>query len=184
MSRRASVAGGPWSTSRGRRTDGMERPMKRLAWIVFFVVLVAAAWASVVAAQQPTPSDDDVNRIARQLYCPVCQNTPLDVCPTQACAQWRDLIREKLAAGWSDDQIKQYFVDQYGVRVLSEPPSGYWLVYTVPFLLLAVGLYILYRAYMSMRRKPVAVKTESTASPASGSDEYLSRVEDELKKRN
>jgi cytochrome c-type biogenesis protein CcmH/NrfF len=56
----------------------------------------------VASAQdtEPTgPTDDEVNAIAKQLYCPVCENIPLDVCPTQACAQWRDLIREKLARG-------------------------------------------------------------------------------------
>ena len=31
------------------------------------------------------PTDDDVNAVAKQLYCPVCENTPIDVCPTQAC---------------------------------------------------------------------------------------------------
>ncbi len=40
--------------------------------------------APALAQGQP-PTDDEVNRIAKQLYCPVCENTPLDVCPTQAC---------------------------------------------------------------------------------------------------
>ncbi|MFH1184324.1 MAG: cytochrome c-type biogenesis protein CcmH, partial [Chloroflexota bacterium] len=65
-----------------------------------------------VQAQAPTPTDDDVNRIARHLYCPVCENTPLDVCPTEACRQWRDLIRTQLSDGWSEARIQQYFVDQ------------------------------------------------------------------------
>ena len=40
-------------------------------------------------AQEATPipvTDDQVNAIAHDLYCPVCENTPLDVCGTQACA--------------------------------------------------------------------------------------------------
>ena len=61
-------------------------------------------------AQAPTPTDDEVNRIAQQLYCPVCENTPLDVCPTEACRQWRDLIRQQLSEGWTEEQIQQYFV--------------------------------------------------------------------------
>ena len=88
--------------------------------------LVALLVSGVVLAQDPTPvtvTDDQVNAVAKQLYCPVCENIPLDVCPTQACAQWRDLIREKLAAGWSEKQIKDYFVAQYGERVLAAPPA-------------------------------------------------------------
>jgi cytochrome c-type biogenesis protein CcmH len=68
------------------------------------------------------PSDDDVNSVAKKLYCPVCPNTPLDVCETKACTDWRAQIREQLADGWSQQQVMDYFVTQYGERVLAEPP--------------------------------------------------------------
>jgi cytochrome c-type biogenesis protein CcmH len=160
--------------------------MKRFLFTSLFVLLCSTLWVGAVSAQQPTPSDDDVNRIARQMYCPVCENTPLDVCATQACAQWRGLIREKLAAGWTDEQIKQYFVAQYGARVLAEPPSQGWyiLIYIIPPVLLVVGFYILYRALVGLR-KSGAAKAEAGAAPASGDDDtYLQRVEEELKRRN
>jgi cytochrome c-type biogenesis protein CcmH len=145
-------------------------------WIVLAVVLVLSQ--SEVQAQQPTPSDDDVNAVARELYCPVCENIPLDVCPTQACAQWRDLIRQKLALGWDKEQIKQYFVDTYGDRVLPEPPRRglHWLVYIVPPVVILAGGYVLVRA---MRRQK---KTITMAPPpAPEQDEYLRRVDEELK---
>jgi cytochrome c-type biogenesis protein CcmH len=162
--------------------------MKRYFWIFLAVTVLAFGWVSQASAQQPTPSDDEVNAIAKQLFCPVCENTPLDVCPTQACAQWRDLIRLKLSEGWTEAQIKQYFADQYGARVLSEPPRQglYWLVYIVPPFLFLVGVYILFRAFQSMRKPVLAeatVETESK-SPTSGNDDYLRRVEEELKKKN
>lgn len=150
-----------------------------------FVALFAALWSSSAAAQsnQP-PTDDDVNRVAKQLFCPVCENTPLDVCPTEACKQWRALIREKLADGWSDDQIKQYFVEQYGARVLSEPPrqGWYWLVYIVPVVLFGIGIVIMYRAFQSMR-KPLAAEDAEALPAAQVEDDYLRRVEEELKNR-
>ena len=162
--------------------------MKRVFWIVLLIALFSTIGVGIVSAQQPTPSDDDVNRIARQMYCPVCENTPLDVCATQACAQWRALIRDKLAAGWSDDQIKQYFVEQYGARVLAEPPRQglSWLIYIVPPLLFVAALYVLYRAFVSMR-KPLPDKSEpavETPGPGPDDDDYLRRVEEELNKRN
>jgi cytochrome c-type biogenesis protein CcmH len=115
-----------------------------------FAVMVPGA----VSAQQPTPSDDQVNQIAKQLYCPVCENIPLDVCPTTACAQWRELIRQKLADGWTEQQIKDYFVLQYGDRVLGTPPAQgiNWLVYLVPPVAILVGIYILFRAFRSWKR--------------------------------
>ena len=60
--------------------------------------------ASIALAQERAVTDDQVNAIAQQLYCPVCENVPLDVCPTAACAQWRATIREKLEAGWGTPQ--------------------------------------------------------------------------------
>ena len=160
--------------------------MKRVLRLAIFTVLISVGWVGVVLAQQPTPSDDDVNRIARQMYCPVCENTPLDVCATQACAQWRALIRDKLAAGWTDDQIKQYFVEQYGARVLAEPPRQglSWLIYIVPPVLFVIGIYVLYRAFVAMRRPARTAATTAAVPPDSGNDDYLRRVEDELKKRD
>jgi len=168
--------------------------MKKLFWITPFILFLAVLWSGAAFAQAPTPSDDDVNRIAKQLFCPVCENTPLDVCPTQACAQWRALIRQKLAEGWTEAQIKQYFVEQYGARVLSEPPrSGLnWLVYLVPPVLFVVGVIILVRTFRPAERSTDSERSDSTPVPgveppsdgAAASDEYAARLEDELKKRN
>src|SRR5512141_2429651 len=110
----------------------------RFTIAVIFGLLLMVFVSSVAFAQDPTPvtvTDDQVNAVAKQLYCPVCENIPLDVCPTQACAQWRDLIRLKLSQGWSADQIKVYFADQYGERVLATPraSTGFnWLLIPVP----------------------------------------------------
>ncbi len=158
--------------------------MKRNVLIFLAITVLALGFASRVLAQGPTPSDDDVNAVAKQLFCPVCENTPLDVCPTQACAQWRELIRTKLSEGWSAEQIKQYFATQYGARVLSEPPRQglNWLVYVIPPVLMLIGVYILFRAYQSMR-KPVLADVDEEESVAANSDNYLARVEEELKKR-
>jgi cytochrome c-type biogenesis protein CcmH len=92
--------------------------MKRqFTFSILALLVISFALVTVVSAQEVDPgtiSDDEVNAIAKQLYCPVCENIPLDVCGTQACAQWRELIRGKLAAGWGEDEIKEYFVLQYG----------------------------------------------------------------------
>jgi len=146
----------------------------------FALVFVFFAATITVKAQEPMPSDNDVNAIAKQLFCPVCENTPLDVCPTQACAQWRELIRLKLSENWTEDQIKQYFVDQYGARVLSEPPKKglFWLVYIIPPILMVVGLYIFIKALRNMR---ITEKEIQKAEAEEVEDEYLSQLEAELK---
>jgi cytochrome c-type biogenesis protein CcmH len=85
-------------------------------------VLASLLVIRVVAAQGGTVTDDQVNAVAKKLNCPVCENVPLDVCETQACIQWRDLIRHKLAAGETPEQIIVYFQTTYGDQVLQEPP--------------------------------------------------------------
>ena len=134
---------------------------------------------------QPTPSDNEVNRVAKQMYCPVCENIPLDVCPTQACSEWRELIRLKLSEGWSDEQIKQYFATQYGDRVLNEPPRRglNWIVYTLPALFFLGGALVLWRVLHGMQgKKSAAAEQLGQPSAPDGNDPYLKELEDELKK--
>jgi cytochrome c-type biogenesis protein CcmH len=158
-------------------------PFLIIAWVIglglFFVL------NGRVSAQEktPQPSDDDVNAVAKQLFCPVCENVSLDVCPTQACAQWRALVREKLAAGWSEQQIKEYFVIQYGDRVLAEPPRRglNWLIYILPPLFLLAGAIILFRVLRGMRQAP-AVEVKQFGQPKKD-DPYLVRMEEELRKK-
>jgi cytochrome c-type biogenesis protein CcmH len=150
---------------------------------ILISLVVSALPALAVSAQRPVPSDDDVNAVARELYCPVCENIPLDVCPTQACAQWRDLIRQRLGEGWTKQQIKDYFAAQYGDRVLAEPPQRGMnlLVYILPALFFLLGMYLVYRGIQSLRGPRRTPSVPPPSDPAS--DPYLSRVEEELEKR-
>lgn len=153
--------------------------------VLFLTIIILGAFAQPVFAQQQMPSDNEVNAIAKEMYCPVCENVPLDVCPTQACAQWRELIRLKLSQGWSEKQIKDYFVAQYGDRVLAEPPpSGLnWLVYVLPPVVFLVGVYVLYRVFTSMRRARAAAAGADTPSiDAKSTDPYLEKLEEELRR--
>jgi cytochrome c-type biogenesis protein CcmH len=154
-----------------------------LAGFLAFMIVLRPAFA-----QEPTPAgitDDQVNAIAKGLYCPVCENIPLDVCPTQACAEWRALIREKLSEGWSEAQIKDYFAAQYGDRVLASPPARglNWLAYVVPptiIMGMAIILFVAFRAW----KQPPPVKEPGTSPPSiDAGDEYVARLEEELRRR-
>ena len=161
-----------------------------------FAVLLSLQLALLLTlttfAQGPeeTPSADDVNRIAKNMYCPVCENTPLDVCETQACADWRDEIRLRLSEGWSDQQIYDYFVERHGDRVLAVPPARglNWLIYVVPPLLLLGGVGLVYRTLRASLRRSAYDSAGDQAEPASSGsqpedDRYAIRLEEELKKR-
>lgn len=169
---------------------------KKILRITFYVLIFFALTLTILTttfttafAQDTTPSDDEVNAIAKQLYCPVCENTPLDVCPTEACRQWRELIRDQLAEGKTEAEIKQYFVANYGARVLAEPPrTGFnWLVYIIPPVLILIGAIILFNAFRAWTKPKSAEagagQEKEARSSSSNQDEYIARLEEELKKR-
>ena len=162
--------------------------MKRLLWIATLILVLSTLATATVFAQDSTPTDDEVNAIAKDLFCPVCENTPLDVCPTQACKEWREEIRGMLADGKSEAEIKQHFVDYYGARVLSEPPrTGFnWLVYVVPPIAIVAGIFVLFRALRAWSQ-PSDTETEAGEDEEDASaidNDYIARMEEELKKRN
>ncbi|MBN1450996.1 MAG: cytochrome c-type biogenesis protein CcmH [Anaerolineales bacterium] len=167
--------------------------MKRLLWIATLILVLSWLTVATVYAQGSTPTDDAVNAIAKQMYCPVCENTPLDVCPTTACKEWREEIRSMLADGKSEAEIKQHFVDYYGARVLAEPPrTGLnWLLYVLPPIAIVAGAFVLFRALRTWSQASTSslqgttgagVGENEAASPSD--DEYIARMEEELKKRN
>lgn len=161
--------------------------MKKHLLEIALALILAGLFSGTAFAQDPTPSDDDVNAIAKQLYCPVCENTPLDVCPTEACRQWRELIRQQLEDGWTEDQIEQYFVENYGARVLAEPPRQglNWLVYLLPPVIILAGAVILFRSLKEWTtpKTPPADPGGAAGKASSSRDDYVARLEEELKKR-
>jgi cytochrome c-type biogenesis protein CcmH len=152
-------------------------------FVLAMLVLVASfTTVTFVRAQEGFPSDNDVNAIARKLYCPVCPNTPLDVCETKACQDWRAEIKDQLADGWSEEQILNYFVVQYGERVLAEPERGGFtaLVWLLPVIAVLLGLVVVSQALRSWRTARL-VQTLPAPPETEVSPETLAKIEKELR---
>jgi cytochrome c-type biogenesis protein CcmH len=161
--------------------------MKKFLYILAFLFLLGSLFAAPALAQSGNPTDDEVNAIAHKLYCPVCESTPLDVCPTQACKEWRELIRTMLAEGKTEDEILQHFVDQYGARVLAEPPKEgfFWLIYLLPPAVILVGVVVLFRSLKEWTKPkaPASVSGGEQSEASAKKDDYVARLEEELKKQ-
>ncbi len=127
-----------------------------IRWLLLALLLLLPA----AVYGQDDVSDDEVNKVAKDLYCPVCESTPLDVCPTQACADWRELIRTKLAAGETQQDVLDYFARQYGDGVLANPPRrGVSLIvlWVLPVLVVLLGGLLLFRLLRGMHVAPTAL---------------------------
>ena len=165
----------------------MGHNLKRKLILALLVTLASLYLATLVYAQGTTPgypTDNDVNQIAKKLYCPVCPNTPLDVCETQACNDWRGQIRDQLSEGWTEQQVIDYFVAQYGERVLAEPQrKGFTsLVWLFPVIAALLGLWISYEILKGWRAKKqvtIPIVENSQISP-----EVLAKIEEEIRKLN
>jgi len=160
--------------------------MRVFRWVTLALVLsLILVPLSSSAAQNDSPiTDDEVNALAEELYCPVCENVPLDVCPTKACAQWRDLIREKMELGWNEKQIKAFFAEQYGDQVLAVPPRrGFnWLIYVLPSLVVLAGVLVVVRVLGKPKGKAVgAPSVEPSVNPAAP-EEIINEIEKDLRR--
>lgn len=89
-----------------------------------------------------------VNKLAAELRCPVCQGLSIYDSPSPLAQDMKDLIRSQVAAGASDEDVRQYFISKYGEWVLLEPrATGFNLVvYLLPFFGLLAGAVLIFVA--------------------------------------
>jgi cytochrome c-type biogenesis protein CcmH len=137
----------------------------------FLLALVAVATVSAVVHADPL--DDETRRIGKQLQCPVCSGTPVSDSPSDLAGQMRAVIRTKLEAGESEQQIIAYFVERYGDSILVEPPRrGFGLaVWLAPIVMIGVGgllLWRLCRLWMRDRWSPAPAGPVVTAPHRNG----------------
>lgn len=79
--------------------------------------------------------------LSAELRCMVCQNESIDESNADLARDLRLLVRERLQAGDSDEQIRAFLVRRYGDFILLKPPfkSETWLLWGAPFLILIAG---------------------------------------------
>ncbi|MBJ6126177.1 cytochrome c-type biogenesis protein [Microvirga splendida] len=126
----------------------------------FVLALIAALLFSGSAfAVQPGEvlKDPALERRAREisagLRCLVCQNQSIDDSDAQLAKDLRLLVRERLVAGDTDDEVESFLVQRYGEFVLLKPTFGAHtlLLWLTPALVLVLGGL---GAYAALRRRP------------------------------
>ena len=89
-----------------------------------------------------------VDDVAGELICPCGCGKMLDVCEMESARQMRVLIEEMIDEGQDKDQIINYFVNQYGEKVLAAPgKKGFNLTaWVAPFIVIGLGAGIIWLA--------------------------------------
>jgi cytochrome c-type biogenesis protein CcmH len=129
--------------------------------------LVLALWLSATAAGAvqpdeilPDPAQEARARaIAAELRCPVCQSESIDDSNADIARDLRLLVRERIVAGDTDAEVRDFVVARYGEYVLFRPRlslgnAPLWLAGPA-FLLLGGGLAIAYVRRRARQAGPV-----------------------------
>ena len=148
-----------------------------ITWRACAVVLLLVVAAGCSRGEDVPDLERRAQAINRDLMCPVCPGESIDQSQNPVAVQMRGIVVERLRDGWTEDEIKAYFVESYDSRVLMEPPrSGpNLLAWLVPPVAVAGAMGILALVLWSMRtrREPEPQPTLSEAERSG----YLARIE-------
>lgn len=111
----------------------------------FFLLLAVAVGAQGREAEPAAANPELEKRVmalAEELRCLVCQNQTLADSHAELAIDLKNQVREKLAAGMSNQEVIDFMVQRYGDFVLYRPPvkASTWVLWFGPFLLLVGGL--------------------------------------------
>jgi cytochrome c-type biogenesis protein CcmH len=126
----------------------------RIAILIALVAVTAAiAWSA-----RPAPETDAqrVDRIASELRCVVCQGLSVRDSPAESARQMYAIVQQRVAAGRTDDEIRDEFRANYGDWVVLAPPTTGWsaLMWFAPVAAVLVGLSLAW-AWMRSRAAPL-----------------------------
>jgi cytochrome c-type biogenesis protein CcmH len=151
----------------------------RLIAFGFFALALHAAASSYTMADVTDPTRDKpladsaqearARAFMREIRCVVCQSQSIDESDAEIAAQLRNVIREQMAAGKSEDEIRDYLTARYGDFVLMKPPfkPATLILWVGPFALVAIGLV----AGLTVLRRP------TKSAPADLSESERQRVQ-------
>jgi cytochrome c-type biogenesis protein CcmH len=127
-------------------------------------VLCLAA-ASDPAERLPDPAQEArAKAIFQEVRCLVCQNESIDDSEATLAQDLRRLVRDQVAAGRSDAEIKTYLTDRYGEFVLLRPAfsAGNAALWLAPFAIVGIGLVLLFARLRNRSGEAVLSEAEES----------------------
>ncbi len=135
------------------------RPLLLILTLALTLILAAPGWA----VEPDEMLDDPVlearaRALSQNIRCLVCQNEPIDSSNADLARDLRILVRERLVAGDSDDDVKAFLVARYGDYVLLDPPMKLttYALWFGPALILLLGGFGVFLFFFGTRRAPSA----------------------------
>jgi cytochrome c-type biogenesis protein CcmH len=140
------------------------------------LVLLNAAPSLAVQPDEILPDaalEQRARHLSRELRCMVCQNQSIDDSDAPLARDLRLLVRERLKAGDSDQQVLDFLTARYGDFVLLNPPLNWRtaLLWVLPTGLLVFGGIVLLMTAQRQRSRPSATDSLSQQLPLSAEEE-------------
>ncbi len=132
-------------------------------------MIAALLMAFQLAVDAPLPNEGQEARaqaLMREIRCVVCENEPVSQSTADIAVDMRRKIREQIAEGKSNVEIRGYFTERYGGYVSFRPPAEGLglLLWVFPFvLLIGAGGLIALRSFRSRHRDLTPLPDDSGA---------------------
>jgi|TARA_B100000809_G_scaffold254356_1_gene291456 cytochrome c-type biogenesis protein CcmH len=154
--------------------------------VVLLIVGAFTVLAACTISTSPLPPDERrAQSLDKSLICPICPGETIDRSQVLLANQMQVIVREQIEEGRSDSDIRQFFVDRYGERVLAAPPKEGFnlLMWIAPPVGVVLALLVLYFVTKSMLRpgSAPALRTSGAGDNADSElDAYLELVDKEM----
>ena len=137
-------------------------------WLVLLVAALVCARALAIDTEAAFPQpalQARYENLIHELRCVQCQNQSIADSPVGLASDLRREVRELIAAGESDSEIKRYMTDRYGDFVLYDPPltPRTYLLWAAPVLLLLATLGVAVRVIVRRSRAPIGPDPDEQA---------------------
>lgn len=131
--------------------------MRHLIIALFLLLPVSAFGVEPDEMLQEPVLEERAREISKELRCVVCQNQDIDSSNAGVARDLRILVRERLVAGDSDEEVIAYIHARYGDYVLMRPPfnNSTLALWLAPFVLAVVSFLVGWAIISKSRRKGV-----------------------------
>lgn len=163
---------------------GQAEVQRLLVALTLWAILLVGASGALPALAQSSDVEQQVREIGAELRCPVCQNLSVADSPSPLAVEMRGVIRQKLLAGESREEITRFFVERYGEGILLNPPrQGFTLlVWLGAVAAVTAGAGVLAtRVRSALRGKAAPAQLAANNDPSPGEqDRYEALLDAEL----
>jgi cytochrome c-type biogenesis protein CcmH len=136
-----------------------------IAIVALALVTTAALAIDTEAAFPDAARQARYERWIHELRCVQCQNAAISDSPVGLASDLRRQVREMIAAGQTDEQIKAFMTERYGDFVLYDPPltARTYFLWAAPALFLFAGLGLAARVIVRRSKAPIDSDPEEPA---------------------